>query len=375
MLYISENLKRLRRAKDLTQDDLAELLHVSPQAVSKWEMGSSYPDITLLPVLAEVLDCAVDTLLGMDAIRDREVRAIVDEFDSYVWDEIPGGYQKLIDALHRHPTSVPLLYTATYTLTGVAMSLKSDAVLNHDADADARAEQVKTEAVAAAERLLRYSGDMTHISCAYSHLVQLYACWEEWEKAEEYALKFPENSVSLSYDRTMQLRLIRSAQFDADGEIHLQHRRIFELLHSLGLAIWELGMVYSRENRHDDALAVEHVRTELTRLVFGDDYAYPLNEYGSAYGEIAIYHARRGDMESALANLEKFADFELRQSELFVNPYYAESPLLTTYSPDWHVATRYDMSGWHTHYFDNPCFEALRGDPRFAELRARLDNA
>lgn len=53
----------LRKAKGMTQEDLAEKLGVSSQAVSKWENDISCPDIQLLPQLAATLDTTVDSLL------------------------------------------------------------------------------------------------------------------------------------------------------------------------------------------------------------------------------------------------------------------------------------------------------------------------
>lgn len=55
MLYLPENLKKYRILKNLTQEDVAEYLGITPQSVSKWERGESYPDITLLPALANIL--------------------------------------------------------------------------------------------------------------------------------------------------------------------------------------------------------------------------------------------------------------------------------------------------------------------------------
>ncbi|MBQ1206661.1 MAG: helix-turn-helix transcriptional regulator, partial [Clostridia bacterium] len=48
-LLISENLKRLREEKGLTQSELADELSVTPQSVSRWEKGLAYPDIEKLP--------------------------------------------------------------------------------------------------------------------------------------------------------------------------------------------------------------------------------------------------------------------------------------------------------------------------------------
>ena len=71
-------IAQVRREKELTQRDLAEGLHVSVQAVSKWERGLSCPDIGLLEPLAEALDLTVTELLagqrgeepGEEAVRD-----------------------------------------------------------------------------------------------------------------------------------------------------------------------------------------------------------------------------------------------------------------------------------------------------------------
>lgn len=54
----------LRRAKELKQDELAEKLGVSPQAVSKWENDQTCPDISLLPLLSKILGVSVDELLS-----------------------------------------------------------------------------------------------------------------------------------------------------------------------------------------------------------------------------------------------------------------------------------------------------------------------
>ena len=48
-VYFGENLKRMRKETELTQEKLADFLGVSFQAVSKWERGETFPDITMLP--------------------------------------------------------------------------------------------------------------------------------------------------------------------------------------------------------------------------------------------------------------------------------------------------------------------------------------
>ena len=66
-LKIPEIILRERRKKNLTQEELADALGVSPQAVSNWERGG-YPDITLLPCLANFFWITVDELIGNDVV-------------------------------------------------------------------------------------------------------------------------------------------------------------------------------------------------------------------------------------------------------------------------------------------------------------------
>lgn len=74
MLYLAENLKKHRIMKDLTQEDIADYLNITPQSVSKWERGETYPDITLLPALANIFETSIDLLIGMDTVRAVETR-------------------------------------------------------------------------------------------------------------------------------------------------------------------------------------------------------------------------------------------------------------------------------------------------------------
>lgn len=74
MLYLPENIKKYRISKSLTQEDVAEYLGVTPQSVSKWERGETYPDVTLLPTLANIFETSIDLLVGMDTIRASETR-------------------------------------------------------------------------------------------------------------------------------------------------------------------------------------------------------------------------------------------------------------------------------------------------------------
>ena len=68
-ILISENLKKLREEKGLTQSELAEELSVTPQSVSRWEKGLAYPDIEKLPQLSKLFEVSIDELLGNEKTR------------------------------------------------------------------------------------------------------------------------------------------------------------------------------------------------------------------------------------------------------------------------------------------------------------------
>ncbi len=86
-IYFGENLKKLRKSKDLTQDALADFLGMSFQAVSKWERGETYPDITMLPVIASFFGVTVDSLLGTDMIeKEKQIEEYCKKY-SLLWTE------------------------------------------------------------------------------------------------------------------------------------------------------------------------------------------------------------------------------------------------------------------------------------------------
>ena len=69
-LQFSENVRKFRTERGYTQSELAVLLSVSPQAVSRWENGQAYPDIELLPRLAEYLCVSIDKLMGAEKLTE-----------------------------------------------------------------------------------------------------------------------------------------------------------------------------------------------------------------------------------------------------------------------------------------------------------------
>ena len=104
-LNIGMNIKRLRLAKGLTQEQLAELLTISTAAVSKWEAKNTYPDITMLFPLAEIFGVTVDELLGYDEAKAKvDIDKILAEYQQlYVEGKFAEGKELIVNARKKYP--------------------------------------------------------------------------------------------------------------------------------------------------------------------------------------------------------------------------------------------------------------------------------
>lgn len=109
-IYFGENLKKLRKEKELTQETLADFLGVSFQAVSKWERSESYPDITMLPVIASFFDITTDELLGVDKCkREEQIQNYIDEYETLYYKDTPGAFEIIKKAVKEFPGDFRLL--------------------------------------------------------------------------------------------------------------------------------------------------------------------------------------------------------------------------------------------------------------------------
>ncbi|MBR5366216.1 MAG: helix-turn-helix domain-containing protein [Clostridia bacterium] len=94
---IAENLKRLRAEKNLTQEEVGNLLGVSGQAVSKWECGTGMPDLPLLIAAASFFGVSLDDLVGMNELKNEERReALLEEAEIHA---VNNRYEEAIPLL------------------------------------------------------------------------------------------------------------------------------------------------------------------------------------------------------------------------------------------------------------------------------------
>lgn len=104
-MELNHKLRELRLARNLTQENVAEYLKVSSQTVSKWERGLLSPDIALLPKIALLFRCSIDTLFDMDTVWGEEHRK---EFEEKIrllseQNDWEGMYRAWIHEIEMHP--------------------------------------------------------------------------------------------------------------------------------------------------------------------------------------------------------------------------------------------------------------------------------
>ena len=82
MIKVGKNIKKLREKKSITQEKLANYLGVTPQAISRWESETGYPDIELLPLIANFFDVTIDDLLDRNILQNKnEIKEGIKEID------------------------------------------------------------------------------------------------------------------------------------------------------------------------------------------------------------------------------------------------------------------------------------------------------
>ena len=85
-MSIGSTIKKLRRERDMTQEQLADALGITANAVSQWECDRTAPDISQLPMLANLFETTIDALFEYD---DASKKADVEKFFRRIREELP----------------------------------------------------------------------------------------------------------------------------------------------------------------------------------------------------------------------------------------------------------------------------------------------
>ena len=182
-MNLSNKIRELRKSRNLTQEQLAEALCVSPQAVSKWELGTCYPDMGLIPTLAYYFNVSLDTLFDFDAERmDREIEEIRVESGKFFWDNFEKAERILLDGLKSYPAS---------------LNLKTELFELYAYNAD-RGDAHIRKALALAEQILAVSQDVFCTCRTKSNIIHIYE-YLDTEKGENHTAEIEEIIHSLPY--------------------------------------------------------------------------------------------------------------------------------------------------------------------------------
>lgn len=116
-MQINEQIKRYRKIAGLTQEQIANYLGVSTPAVNKWEKGTTFPDVTLLPALARLLKIDLDTLFDFhETLTDIEIEAFSRELTTLSQDNPDKAFGMAIRKIQKYPKSDILLLSAATIL-------------------------------------------------------------------------------------------------------------------------------------------------------------------------------------------------------------------------------------------------------------------
>lgn len=357
MLKLGENLKKFRLQRELTQEQLAGVLGVSAQAVSRWESGTTYPDITLLPTIASYFETTLDELMGMEDFKSEEqLKELIAQLDE-------NGSKGLIyenilllrDAVKTYPTNYQLQSKLVQQLT--FCQYKNGRGLSEEEQIS-----INREAAEIGNRILSRCTDGVIINRTTTQLCYIYSRLGEKEKAIEYAMKLP----NIAGTNTLVLGDLY------EGEQKKTHLKC--AIKWYAAAFWgALRNLADLEHKDETMSTAERIAIlkkalAIFELVYdnGDylDYSYTVS---TTHRNIADMAMLEGDYELALASLEKAAEFALMSDTL---PEKAQHTSLLVKNLEYNPLTtikNYDFTNCKVLYdkMQMDRYDAIRDDKRF----------
>ena len=212
-LDLGHKIRELRHRDGRTQEALAEAIGVTSQAVSRWEANGGYPDMEMIPAIANYFGITIDELFGYHNDRDTKIDRIIMKVDSFGiqsrgdGDWIDECLSILREGLAEFPQNERLLITLADTLSEAGwrrhqewLYYDEEGFIQHSYDIH-KNNDYWTESMKICEYLVSNAADNATVTKAIRILVLLYRNVGENEKAVAYAQKMPE----LKYCRELLL--------------------------------------------------------------------------------------------------------------------------------------------------------------------------
>ena len=306
-LNIGETIKKLRKERDITQEEFAEVLGVSCQSVSRWENDSCYPDIELIPIIAAFFDISTDKLMGIDDVAEKKA---VDKYLNNFQTAISvGNIEECIRIARAGVAEFPNNYVLLNKLMYALFVAASD-----DADiVDWKENQIKYDAeiVALGERIMKYCSDSKIKLEATNRL----AFHHSEMGRKDIALSIYETLPSISDGKEWDI------WWSLTDEEKLPHTRkfIIDSYYALDESLWRLKDLIPAE----DALKVFEKISVLDNLIYDDslhNQTWSNARYYCFYAKCLIQLNRFDEAIKQLElSVESAIAFDNRPEEIKIN--------------------------------------------------------
>lgn len=286
-MKIGQKILELRKAKGLTQEQLADELGISAAAVSKWETDNSYPDITLLCPLARALGTNVDTLLQFEqTLPDEAVVGMVNEIMEKIQSEgYEQGEQILSERLRQYPNSSALRFNAALVMDSLLMMFP-------DAPEERKARWTKQKQLFLTK--LREAGRGAYWEVSTLNLAGLAIRDGRLDQAEQLLKELPEQTTDASL---IWVQLYMKKE-DYDKALNVAQKKLFSLVMQVESC---LGIMTDKRLTADNEQILEIC------LVYKG--VADLFGCGALYeGLLMEVYLRLGRLEDAVASFERYAE-------------------------------------------------------------------
>ncbi|EGT5369393.1 HTH-type transcriptional regulator [Clostridioides difficile] len=279
-IKIGKVIQRLRKERNLTQEQLAKFIGVSTPAVSKWESGNSYPDIELLPLLADFFNVSIDKLLNYKIdLSEEEVMKIYKELESgFARIEIDLSTEEPKEEFRQDLESVKKLsnmyiekYPKSYLLKLRICSLYQ--MYSYKFGKSELNDRVK-ETTNILEDIVRNTDDIQIKETALIILSNAYCMLEDYEKAELY-LNMIHKSIG---DTSVNLAMIYLKQNRLEEAEILLQNKLFSNVFNISMDCKGIINVYKNqykelkkklENRNFNKNAIEREMEYIKNKLLG----------------------------------------------------------------------------------------------------------